>query len=420
MAYGQITPAPVPYVDYTIVPAGGSWDFDTGEEASVRIIGYAGGNPIDGIELFFEAGDEMMPADTTGKTAFRNGEAVIRFGSRKAPGFRSCSMRFTVDGKEYKSSVKAGFSPRKITPTVTFPADFNGFWSKAKEAAERIPMTVETQPLPEHSTETVDVSLVKIACWPEGHSIYGYLCTPKKAGKYPVLLTPPGAGVKRFNPSTGYAEAGFISLSIEIHGISPIAGDEEFRALAEPIGEYVYKGLDDKEDFYLKKVYLSCIRAMDYLCSLPGYDGVNAGVCGGSQGGALAIVTAGLDPRVRFLSSFYPALSDMTGYLHGRAGGWPKFFTDSNLGKLPVPIETAVETLAYYDVVNFARTLTAPGFYSFGYNDNTCPPTSVWAAVNSITAPKVVVITPSSAHWRFPETNRRSIRWMKEQLVPAQ
>jgi hypothetical protein len=46
----------------------------------------------------------------------------------------------------------------------------------------------------------------------------------------------------------------------------------------------------------------------------------------GSQGGALSIVTAALDSRVRGLAAYYPALSDVTGYLHNRAGGWPHMF----------------------------------------------------------------------------------------------
>jgi cephalosporin-C deacetylase len=52
-----------------------------------------------------------------------------------------------------------------------------------------------------------------------------------------------------------------------------------------------------------------------------------------------------------------------------------------------------LKTIGYYDVVNFARQLTVPGFYSWGYNDNTCPPTSVYASINSIKAPRTISIT---------------------------
>ena len=43
------------------------------------------------------------------------------------------------------------------------------------------------------------------------------------------------------------------------------------------------------------------------------------------------------------------------------------------------------------------------------------PSTPVWAAVNSIRAPKTVRITPASAHWSFPALRREALAWMKEQ-----
>ena len=104
----------------------------------------------------------------------------------------------------------------------------------------------------------------------------------------------------------------------------------------------------------------------------------------------------------------------MSGFLHGRAGGWPKFFRNGE--DTQQSTDLAVRTLSYYDVVNFARQLKIPGFYSYGYNDETCSPTSVSAVINSITAPKQVVITPTSGHWRFSETNDKAMEWMKSQV----
>ena len=86
-----------------------------------------------------------------------------------------------------------------------------------------------------------------------------------------------------------------------------------------------------------------------------------------------------------FCASFYPALCDVTGFLHGRAGGWPRFFDKYKL--VDVEQQKAVEAMQYYDVVNFGRLLHCPTFLSYGYADNTCSPTSVAALQNSITVP---------------------------------
>lgn len=403
------------FVKLLIIPTHADWNYSVREEASVKVLAYAGGLPLDGVTITFESGNDMMPADLSGKVSFKAGETMLRLGTMTQPGFRYCRLHFVYEGRNYREQVKVAFSPQDISPTVVLPKDFESFWKKSILEVKKVPLKLELKVLPESSTDKVEVSLLKLTFDEYGNSIYGYFCKPKKPGRHPVLLVPPGAGVKRITFSTEYAEQGFISLFMDVHGLSPLADSETVKQHCDQIGDYIYIGLAAKERYYYKKVYLSCVRAMDYLCSLPEFDGVNAGVCGGSQGGALAIVTAALDSRVRFLSSFYPALCDMTGFDIGRAGGWPKLFSSSDASKLTVEPEIARQTMAYYDVVNFARFIKVPGFYSFGYNDNTCPPTTVSAALNAITAPKVVKITPLSAHWRFDETNRQAIEWMKEQ-----
>ncbi|HNV31034.1 MAG TPA: acetylxylan esterase, partial [Cyclobacteriaceae bacterium] len=159
---------------------------------------------------------------------------------------------------------------------------------------------------------------------------------------------------------------------------------------------------------------MGCVRANDFLASLPQFDGVHLGVTGGSQGGALSIITAALDSRVKYLAAFYPALSDLTGYLNGRAGGWPHLFNKENLPNNNS--KEKIETTGYYDVVNFARQLKVPGMYSWGYNDETCPPTSMYAAYNVITAPKTLYLALETGHWTFPEQNEKMTGWIVQQL----
>ena len=161
-----------------------------------------------------------------------------------------------------------------------------------------------------------------------------------------------------------------------------------------------------------------CLRANDFLAAHPKWDKKNLIVTGGSQGGALTITTAGLDPRVTALAPFYPALSDLTGYLVGRAGGWPHLFKDEKDGhRTPAKIKTA----AYYDVVNFARRVKVPGLYSFGYNDEICPPTSMYAAYNAVTAPRRLLLALETGHFTTPEQNAAVDQFILEQagVAPA-
>jgi cephalosporin-C deacetylase-like acetyl esterase len=238
------------------------------------------------------------------------------------------------------------------------------------------------------------------------------LSVPKKPGKYPAILNVPGAGVRSYGRDDR-AAVGVIVFKVGIHGVPVNLPEEVYQDLgAGALSGYQNFNLDDKDLYYYKRVYLGCVRAIDFIFSLPEFDGGTLAVTGGSQGGALSIITAGLDQRVKYLAAYYPALSDVTGYLQGRAGGWPHMFADYDQEKYP----DWVETVGYYDVVNFAKKLTMPGWYSWGYNDHVCPPTSMYAAYNSITAAKELHPFLETEHWTFPEQREQGDQWLYQKL----
>lgn len=410
----QNSPAPLKLVEILLTPDHADWIYKAGESAKVQVTVLKYGVPVKDAEIEYSIAQEMMQTETSRSLKLNDGTASVNIGTSKAPGFRQLKVKTKHLGNNYENQVKLAFSPEKIQATAILPADFKQFWKQNIEAVQTIPLDPVVQHLPDHSTNTVDVYLVSIQINAKAQRIFGYLCKPKKAGKYPVIFSPPGAGVKPFAPNTFFADQGFISFTSEIHGLSPMMDASVYRNISSAFGDYWLNNLNSRDDYYYKKVYLGCVRAIDYLCSIPEFDGKHVAVTGGSQGGALAIVTAALNPKVKCLVSFYPALADISGYLHNRAGGWPHMLNVSNARKNNTPEN--LQTIQYYDVVNFAKQISIPGFYSWGYNDNTCPPTSVYAAINAVNAPKTVHITPISGHWRFEETNRESINWIKQQF----
>lgn len=406
------TRAGAPYVDFTVLADRADCHYRIGEEPRLRIFAKGGGTGLSGVQIHYEAGNDRMDPDMKGTMTFLRGEAQVPVGTMTVPGFRYCTIRFEVKGESHTETVKVGFSAQDIEPTISNPIDFDFFWKQTLKKAAELPLAEEVVEMPQFSDDAVRTFMVRIPCDTEGGSIYGYVSIPNDGQKHPVLLVPPGAGVKRVNPSTSYAREGFITLTMEIHGMPLNASDEFIATEKERLGDYWYTGIEERDTYYYKRVYTGCVRAIDYLMSLPEWDGKNVGVTGGSQGGALSIVTAALHPAVDFVAAFYPALSDVSGYQVGRAGGWPRMFVHS--GDHPeINHKKALRVMGYYDVVNFARRLKCPGFYNYGFNDNTCPPTSVRAVLNVIKAPKEIVETPAAYHWRFGEVNREATAWMK-------
>ena len=71
-----------------------------------------------------------------------------------------------------------------------------------------------------------------------------------------------------------------------------------------------------------------------------------------------------------------------------------------------------IETTRYYDVVNFARRVKVPGLYSWGLNDETCPPTSMYSAYNVIAAPKKLLLALETGHNNIPEQVAEVDAWL--------
>lgn len=405
---------------WVTVPNHADWLYKTGEEATVEVQFYKYGIPQNGVTVNYELGGDMMPSEIKGTIVLKNGKAVIPMGTMSEPGFRDCRMTATVDGKTYKHHIKVGFSPEKIRPYTQIPADFGDFWNKNKAELAKVPLIYTKELVKEYCTDQMDCYLLKLQVNERGQAIYGYLFYPKhaKEASCPVVLCPPGAGIKTIKEPLRhkyYAEHGCIRFEIEIHGLNPKMPTEDFKDISNAFNGkengYLNNGLDNRDNYYMKRVYMACIRSIDLLVSLPEWDGRNVVVQGGSQGGALALVAAGLDPRVTACIANHPALSDMAGYMARRAGGYPHFF---RVAGMDTPDK--LNTMAYYDVVNFARSIKVPTRMTWGYNDDVCPPTTSYAVYNVLQCPKEALITPINEHWTSEDTEYGHLTWMLNHL----
>lgn len=407
----QVSAENYPYrSDYLWVtlPDHADWLYQIGEQAKVDVIFLKYGIPQDGT-VEYSIGTDLLKADQTGTAQLKNGRATIKMGTAKKPGFRDLRLSLKLDGKTYQHHVKVGFSVDRIQPFTQEPKDFRAFWQKGLDELKQQPMNFTRELQPEYCNDKVDTWLVKLQI-DRRHWLYGYLMMPKNAkkGAHPVVLTPPGAGVKTikefFNRSY-FQEKGIIRFITEIHGLNPQLPEEHFSDVRSAFSDYLEMGLDNPDHYYMRHVYLGLVRCIDFLTSLPEWDGKNVATLGGSQGGALALIGASLDPRVTLCVANHPALSDMAAGSAGLTSGYPHFkdylYTKAN-----------VATMAYYDVVNFARYITCKTYMTWGYNDNTCPPTTSYAVWNTLKCEKESLVTPINEHWTSDATNRGQMEWL--------
>ena len=402
---------------WVTTPDHADWLYKTGEKANVEVQLFKYGYAQD-VKVDYEVAQDMMPASTKGSVKLKNGKAVINIGTRTAPGFTDLVLKATVDGEATQHHVKVGYDVDKILPFTKMPDDFGNFWKQTLDEMHKTPLSYTRELAKEYCTDKIDCWLIRLQIDKE-HSMFGYLFMPKdrEGKKLPAAFSPPGAGVKTIRfpmRHKYYPEDGFIRLEVEIHGLDPRLSESTFKditsAFASKDNDYFTNRIDNREAYYMLHVYAGMVRWTDFLCSLPEWDGKNLAVQGGSQGGALALVTAALDPRVTACCVNHPALTDMAAYTDkGRTGGYPHF-------KPSLLTPQVVNVLQYYDVINFCRIVKCPVRMTWGYNDNVCPPTTSYAAWNTLTCPKECVITPVNEHWTSERMEKEHEEWIKSKI----
>ena len=397
-------------IQVQIIPQKQTFEYRLGENVVFQVAVTLSGLPADAVSATYAISEDMMEAHSNGVLTLTNGKATVDAGTMRKPGFLRCRVNVVYGGVDYEGACTVGFAPDNLLPTVEMPDDFEAFWAAQLAEANQIPMNPRLEPIDALSDEQVETYHLSLGAFRQGVKVYGILCVPRKEGRYPVILKLPGAGIRPYSGDTNTARNGFITLELGIHGIPVNQPQEVYEALAQgALNGYPAININSREDFYYRRVYLSCSRAVDYLAQHPKADNRNIFVAGGSQGGALAIVTAALNPHVKAIMALYPALCDMTAYLHGRAGGWPHYFR--NRENTPL-LQAEAIVASYYDVANFARLLDAPCYMSFGFNDETCPPTAVYSAYNVIHSEKKLFLVEETGHYNYPEQWNIGWDWM--------
>ena len=315
----------------------------------------------------------------------------------------------TRRGKTSMGLVSGGIGamvePEKITTPLAEPADFDEFWNKVKSELAAVPMK-ELEKVQLKRYTKVKVYDIKISCAGE-KPVSGYLCMPvdAKAKSCPAIVSFHGAGVRSSSKPTGWAAKGLIALDINAHGIvngKPSKFYEDLRKNyyhttldANRKTRYAHWNKHDRDLYYFKGMYMRLMRALEYVKSLPEWDGKHLIVTGGSQGGAQVIAACGLDKDITFALAGVPSMCDHSGCLAGRRSGGPTLYKSVN-GK---PDDPAVARCAlYYESVFFARRIKCPIYLSAGFIDTTCPPSGIFAAYNSIPGKKAIQTTPTAGH----------------------
>lgn len=290
-------------------------------------------------------------------------------------------------------------------PERTEPADFNEFWAKTLAGIRKTPLEARFDAVESglKLVETYDVTFHGFG----GQPIKGWLLLPagaQQAKPLPCVVEYIGYGGGRGLPMDWllWSAAGYAHLVMDSRGQGSAWRTGDTPDLESEGGNpqfpgFMTRGILDPHTYYYRRLISDAVRAVESARTHPAVDASRIAVCGGSQGGGLALAVAGLVPDLAGLLSDVPFLCHYrraTEIVDSEPYAEIAHFCQRHRHK----IDQVFATLSYFDGVNFAARAKAPALFSVGLMDEVCPPSTVFAAYNHYAGPKNIKVWPYNHH----------------------
>ncbi len=180
----------------------------------------------------------------------------------------------------------------------------------------------------------------------------------------------------------------------------------------------IIRGLDDPDPTKLlfRSIFLDTAQMARIVMSFPEVDPARVGAMGGSQGGALTLACAALEPRIKLAAPVFPFLCDYRRVweMDLCKDAYDELRTYFRLFDPLHERENEVfEKLGYVDCQHLADRIRAEVLMFTGMMDTICPPSSQFAAYNKITAKKNVMIYPDFGHEGLPGQGDKIFNFMQ-------
>lgn len=286
----------------------------------------------------------------------------------------------------------------------TAPPDFDAFWQQTlaeQDAAH--PLDVRFAIHPDTMYRTVRVEDVTFTgC--NGQAIRAWLLTPAgHTEPLPCVVSFAGYGGGRGRPLEHLAPvaAGFAHFVMDTRGQGSVWATGE---TADAPGStqhhpgFLTVGIESREQYYYRRVFVDAVRAVQAARQSKSVIADRLCVAGSSQGGGMALAAAGLLGNavqvcladVPFLCHFRRAVTLTAQTAYAEIAAYLRIH--------PGREQAVWQTLAYFDGVFFAERIRAHSLVAVGLMDEACPPSTVFAAYNRISAPKDIAIYPYDGH----------------------
>lgn len=291
------------------------------------------------------------------------------------------------------------------------PDDFDAYWDRALAEMKSVDPKIELKPaaFKTNFADCFDLYFTGV----KGARVHAKLIKPKRIdGKAPAVCM--------FHGYTGRAHDWADLLAFPASGCVLAGLDCRGQGgQSEDVGGvrgnthhgHIIRGLEHgPEHLLFRSIFLDCAQLAGIVMNLPEVDGTRVGSTGGSQGGALSIACAALEPRIRRCATLYPFLSDYRRVweMDQAKDAYAELRTFFRMfDPTHAKIDEWFRRLGYIDIQHLAPRIRADVLMGCGLMDTICPPSTQFAAFNKMTSRKDVVIYPDFGHESLPGWNDR-------------
>ena len=308
-------------------------------------------------------------------------------------------------------------------PALTARDDFDSFWDQTLSDAREMNLN----PL----VESVDYPVKHLRVHRLSYAGYGgdrikglYLVPEGIEGKLPPVIVYHGysGGAGQVHLHLPWLMLGCAVIAVDTRGQGGETGDPGGYHDGSTMG-WMTQGIGDPHDYYYRRAYTDCVRAVDFAATRDELDMSRLTVTGGSQGGGLSLAVAGLDPRVKLTMADVPFLCHFERAADIAAAG-PYQELQRYFAKYPERVPQAQTTLSYFDGMNLASRVQPDGrmLWSVALWDDVCPPSTVFAAYHNCPVSidedrKQIAIYPYNKHEGGGGLQKeRQIAWLAQTL----
>lgn len=273
--------------------------------------------------------------------------------------------------------------------------DFESFWQEQVAKMRAVPLQVKRKKLETNYRKTFTTWEISYNTHDDTWIDAWFTYPANATGKLPCVVYYHGGSLQK-ELNLNIAATGVAVFAMDVRGQGGTSIDRGVYHSGDLNGALMTRGVLDREDFYMRNIYLDAVRAVDVVATLDEVDPERIITYGGSQGGALSITASALSGKSK------RCYTNETSYccIKQRILAGSRIFGSTNgyLKKYPEHTDQVFDVVTYFDVNNMVSLLKVPTLFSLGLADDVCLPHFVYSAYHHAACEKELMIMPFTPH----------------------